>query len=121
MATAVEVLAAIPSIIYRMWGLFVLAPVIATHVQPWLTKHLVHSVVSGRRRARHADGVAFRVDGHPHHGVVARLTMVPTPMKEAASGLATLGMLRSVVLPYTRSDWWGQWCWVGAGVTKPWR
>jgi phosphate transport system permease protein len=37
---AVELLAAIPSIIYGMWGLFVFAPFLATHVQPFLTDHL---------------------------------------------------------------------------------
>lgn len=33
---AVELLAAIPSIIYGFWGLFILSPWLATHLQPWL-------------------------------------------------------------------------------------
>lgn len=33
---AIELLAAIPSIIYGMWGLFVFAPFMADHVQPYL-------------------------------------------------------------------------------------
>src|SRR5580704_9339296 len=33
---AIELLAAVPSIIYGIWGLFVLAPVLQRHVQPWL-------------------------------------------------------------------------------------
>jgi len=33
---AIELLAAIPSIIYGMWGLFVFAPFLADYVQPWL-------------------------------------------------------------------------------------
>lgn len=33
---AIELLAAIPSIIYGMWGLFVFAPYMADHVQPFL-------------------------------------------------------------------------------------
>ena len=37
---AVELLAAIPSIIYGMWGLFVFAPFMADHVQPLLGKYL---------------------------------------------------------------------------------
>jgi phosphate transport system permease protein len=37
---AIELLAAIPSIIYGMWGLFVFAPAFSAHVQPWLTDHL---------------------------------------------------------------------------------
>ncbi|KTD38308.1 Phosphate transport system permease protein PstC [Legionella moravica] len=33
---AIDVLAGIPSIIYGMWGLFALAPILSTYVQPWL-------------------------------------------------------------------------------------
>src|SRR3977135_160565 len=36
LGTAIELLAAIPSIIYGMWGLFVFAPSLA-QLQPWLT------------------------------------------------------------------------------------
>ncbi len=39
---AVELLAAVPSIIFGIWGLFVLAPVLQRHVQPWLISHLGH-------------------------------------------------------------------------------
>jgi phosphate transport system permease protein len=37
---AVELLAAIPSIVYGMWGFFVLAPVMSTTIEPWLTEKL---------------------------------------------------------------------------------
>ena len=33
--TAIELLAAIPSIIYGMWGFFVIVPLMAQYVQPW--------------------------------------------------------------------------------------
>lgn len=36
----VEMLAAIPSVIYGLWGIFVLAPWLRTMVQPWLGKYL---------------------------------------------------------------------------------
>jgi len=36
----VELLAAIPSVIYGLWGVFVLAPLLRSHVQPWLAKYL---------------------------------------------------------------------------------
>ena len=36
--SAIELLAAIPSIIYGMWGLFVFAPFMADHVQPFLAR-----------------------------------------------------------------------------------
>ena len=38
LGTAIELLAAIPSIIYGMWGLFVFAPFMSTYVQPVLGK-----------------------------------------------------------------------------------
>src|SRR3546814_7708918 len=37
---AIELLAGIPSIIYGMWGLFVLVPVLAEHVYPWIDANL---------------------------------------------------------------------------------
>src|SRR5258708_15433740 len=40
LGTAIELLAAIPSIIYGMWGLFVFAPGFATYVQPLLRRTL---------------------------------------------------------------------------------
>jgi phosphate transport system permease protein len=36
----VELLAAIPSVIYGMWGIFVLSPILRNHVQPFLSNHL---------------------------------------------------------------------------------
>lgn len=36
----VELLAAIPSVIYGLWGIFVLAPLLRNHVQPWLSEYL---------------------------------------------------------------------------------
>jgi phosphate transport system permease protein len=39
---AVELLAAVPSIIFGIWGLFVMAPVLQRHVQPWLIHNLGH-------------------------------------------------------------------------------
>ncbi len=35
---AIELLAAIPSIVYGMWGFFVLAPFMSENVQPWFTE-----------------------------------------------------------------------------------
>src|SRR5690606_20286275 len=49
--TALELLAGIPSIIYGMWGLFVLVPVMTGSVTPWLNDH--HVTIPGL-------GVLFR-------------------------------------------------------------
>lgn len=35
----IEMLAAIPSVVYGLWGIFVLAPWLRTSVEPWLAKH----------------------------------------------------------------------------------
>ncbi|MGH2524804.1 MAG: phosphate ABC transporter permease subunit PstC, partial [Anaerolineales bacterium] len=35
-----ELLAAIPSVIYGLWGIFILAPLLREHVQPWLARNL---------------------------------------------------------------------------------
>jgi phosphate transport system permease protein len=35
-----ELLAAIPSVIYGLWGIFVLAPLLREYVQPWLARNL---------------------------------------------------------------------------------
>ncbi|MCI0348695.1 MAG: phosphate ABC transporter permease subunit PstC, partial [Acidobacteriales bacterium] len=35
----VELLAAIPSVIYGLWGIFVLAPLVRTYLQPWLARN----------------------------------------------------------------------------------
>ena len=35
-----ELLAAIPSVVFGLWAIFVLAPLLRTHVQPWLAKYL---------------------------------------------------------------------------------
>ena len=37
---AIELLAAIPSIIYGMWGLFTLAPIMSGHIEPFLQRSL---------------------------------------------------------------------------------
>jgi phosphate transport system permease protein len=51
--TAIELLAGIPSIIYGMWGLFVLVPVMTEYVTPWLNETWANARSSARcSRAR---------------------------------------------------------------------
>ncbi|NLB57994.1 MAG: phosphate ABC transporter permease subunit PstC [Gammaproteobacteria bacterium] len=113
-STAVELLAAIPSIIYGMWGLFVLVPVMTTHVTPWLNDNL--GAIPGL-------GMLFR--GPPlgigllTAGLVLAIMVipfitstmrevfltVPTRLKESAYALGSTKWEVSwdIVLPYTRS------------------
>ncbi|MCU0690759.1 MAG: phosphate ABC transporter permease subunit PstC [Polyangiaceae bacterium] len=109
-STAVEVLAAIPSIIYGMWGLFVVAPLVADHLQPALTEYLgflplFRGPPMGIGMLTAALVLAVMVI--PYISAVARdlFSMVPIPIKEAAVGVGATRweVVRSVVLPYTRS------------------
>ena len=52
LGTAVELLAAIPSIIYGMWGLFVFAPFFADYVQPALTSVVRRRLAASGRCSR---------------------------------------------------------------------
>ena len=45
--TAIELLAGVPSIIYGMWGFFVLMPVMREHMIPWLDAHVGPLPVAG--------------------------------------------------------------------------
>jgi len=111
---AIELLAAIPSIIYGMWGLFVFAPFMAAHVEPWLSDHLGQLPVIGGVFAGPPIGIgllsASIVLGImiiPFIATVARdvFNAVPPQLKEAAVALGSTRweILRRVTLPYTRS------------------
>ncbi|MCE5314951.1 MAG: phosphate ABC transporter permease subunit PstC [Armatimonadota bacterium] len=105
--TAIELLAAIPSIIYGMWGLFVFAPFMADHVQPWLGKYLGASPLFqgppmgiGMLTA----GMILALMILPFISSVMRdvLQMVPPVMKESAYGLGatTWEVTKDVSMPY---------------------
>ncbi|HZP67005.1 MAG TPA: phosphate ABC transporter permease subunit PstC, partial [Rudaea sp.] len=46
-ASAIELLAGIPSIIYGMWGLFVFVPFMSAHIMPFLILHVGHWPIIG--------------------------------------------------------------------------
>lgn len=104
---AIELLAAIPSIVYGMWGLFVLAPLMATYVQPWLKAHLgflplFSGAVMGIGMLTASLVLTLMII--PFIASVSRdvFLMVPQPLKEAAYGLGctTWEVVRDVMLPY---------------------
>ena len=112
--TAVELLAAIPSIIYGMWGLFVFAPFMATHVEPWLTDKLGGLPVIGALFTGPPIGIGLLTASVvlgimiiPFITAVARdvFNAVPASLKEAAVALGSTRweILSRVTLPYTRS------------------
>jgi phosphate transport system permease protein len=111
---AIELLAAIPSIIYGMWGLFVFAPFMAVHVEPWLNDHLGTLPLVGVLFTGPPIGIGLLTAGLvlgimiiPFISAVARdvFNAVPTPLKEAAVALGSTRweILTRVTLPYTRS------------------
>lgn len=111
--TAVELLAAIPSIIYGMWGLFVFAPVFATHVQPWFLDNLGDWPVVGLLFSGPPLGIGIFTAGFvlaimiiPFIAAVMRdvFELVPRVLKESAFGLGatTWEVVWRVVLPYAR-------------------
>ena len=111
--TAIELLAAVPSIIYGMWGFFVLAPAIGSTVKPWLAATL--GQVPGLHRVfTNAPGdssiftasVVLAVMITPFIAATMRdvFLTVPVIFKESAFGLGCTPweVMRRVVLPYTR-------------------
>lgn len=110
---AIELLAAIPSIIYGMWGLFVFAPYFAKNGQPWLKEHLTVLPVIGRLFDGPMMGIGLMTASLilsvmiiPFIASVMRdiFLTVPEMIKESAYGLGATQweVLKSVVIPYTR-------------------
>jgi len=113
LGTAVELLAAIPSIIYGMWGLFVFAPVFGDHVQPLLQKTLGNVWLVGPLFQGAPNGIGVLAAGFilsimviPFIASVMRdvFEIVPPVLKESAYGLGatTWEVVWNVVLPYTK-------------------
>ncbi len=113
--TAIELLAAIPSIIYGMWGLFVFVPIFKAHVQPLLGASLGSLPVVGALFDGPPFGVGMLTAGLilaimilPFISAVMRdvFETVPTMLRESAFGLGatTWEVVWNVILPYTRTS-----------------
>lgn len=112
-STAIELLAAIPSIIYGMWGLFVFAPIFSEYAQPWITDHIGNWPLVGVLFQGPPMGIGIFTAGLilaimviPFISAVMRdvFDLVPTVLKESAYGVGctTWEVVWNVVLPYTR-------------------
>jgi len=109
---AIELLAGIPSIIYGIWGLFVLAPFLQQYVQPALISAfadtpLLSTLFAGPPMASACSPRTHsRRDGAAFIASISRdvFDTVPPVLKEAASGIGctTWEVMAHVVLPYTR-------------------
>ncbi|WP_290888099.1 phosphate ABC transporter permease subunit PstC [Arenimonas sp.] len=114
LGAAIELLAGIPSIIYGMWGLFVLAPILGNHVYPWLDENIGTLPGIGFLFAGPPLGIGMLTAGIvlaimviPFISSVMRevFLTVPTRLKESAYALGstTTEVVWDIVLPYTRS------------------
>ena len=110
---AIELLAAIPSIIYGMWGLFVFAPILADYLQPALIKVLGPIPLVGALFQGPPMGIGVLTAGIilaimviPFISAVIRdvFEVVPAVLKESAYavGSTTWEVVWNVVLPYTK-------------------
>ena len=112
--TAIEMLAAIPSIIYGMWGLFVFVPFFQEFIQPSLISALSPIPFIGWMFSGAPFGIGIFTAGLilaimviPFITAVMRdvFELVPPLLKESAYGLgsSTWEVMWKVVLPFTRS------------------
>ncbi|TXI49746.1 MAG: phosphate ABC transporter permease subunit PstC [Lysobacter sp.] len=112
--TAIELLAGVPSIIYGMWGFFVLMPVMRDSVIPWLNDHLGPLPVIGALFQGPPIGAGMLTSGLvlaimvvPFISSVMRevFLTVPGRLKESAYALGSTRweVVWDIVLPYTRS------------------
>jgi len=111
---AVELLAAVPSIIYGMFGLFIFAPVFADHIEPALSGTLGKIPYIGTLFSGAPNGIGMLCAGLilalmilPFIAAVMRdvFEIVPPMLKESAYGLGctTWEVARYIVLPYTKA------------------
>lgn len=113
-STAIELLASIPSIVFGIWGLFVLAPILQRTVQPWLIDHVgpvpgVGKLFQGPPYGigMLTAGVVLAVMVLPFITAVMRevFRMAPRSLKEAAYGMGATqwNVVWDVVMPWSRT------------------
>lgn len=111
---AIELLAAIPSIVYGMWGLFVFAPLFADYFQTPVGNVLADIPLIGALFSGPAFGIGILAAGIilaimiiPYISAVMRDVFEQTPvmMKESAYGIGctTWEVIWHIVLPFTRN------------------
>jgi phosphate transport system permease protein len=114
LGTAIELLAAVPSIIYGMFGLFIIAPLFAEYIQPALAATLGQVPGLGILFSGAFNGIGVLCAGLilammilPFIASVMRdvFDIVPPVLKESAYGIGctTWEVVKNVVLPYTKA------------------
>jgi len=111
---AIELLAAVPSIVYGMWGLLVFGPILSTYVQQPLQALLTGVPILGSLVSGPPVGIGILSAGIilaimiiPFIASVMRDVFEVTPpmLKESAYALGstTWEVVRNIVLPYTKT------------------
>jgi phosphate transport system permease protein len=111
--TAIELLAAVPSIIYGMWGFFVIVPIMSQYVEPTLIDAfdgipVLQDLFAGPPfgTGLFTAAMVLAVMVIPFIAATMRdvFETVPPVFKESAYGVGctTWEVMRSIVLPYTR-------------------
>ncbi len=109
-ATLIELLAAVPSVIYGLWGIFVLIPLLRDHFWP-VARHALSwlPIFSGVFYGPSvlAGGVILSIMVLPYIAAVSREVLLAVPPSQREAGLA-LGATRwetvwTVILPYGRA------------------
>ena len=108
----VDLLAAIPSVVFGLWGITVLAPILARSVYPWLEDNLgflpfFAGPASSSGRTMMTAAIVLAVMVLPIITAISREVFLQTPILHEEASLA-LGatkweMIRQAVLPYGRS------------------
>ncbi len=115
---AIEMLAAIPSIIYGMWGLFTLAPIMADYIEPALQNTLGQIPIIGKLFEGTPQGidlftasVVLSIMIIPFIASIARdsLNLTPNLMKESAYALGATkwDVVKDVMIPYAKLGIYG--------------
>lgn len=110
---AIELLAAIPSIIYGMWGLFALSPIMSDHVEPFLKKltvgiPLVNILFQGTPMGIDilTASVILSIMIIPFTASISRdsFNLTPAVVKESAYavGATRWEVVKNVVIPYSK-------------------
>jgi phosphate transport system permease protein len=109
-ASLVELLAAIPSVVLGLWGILVLGPFVGEHLEPWLHHHLgfIPFFSGFPENSGILVGIlVLTIMVVPITSSVCRELFLSVP-EELEQGALALGatrweMVRGVILPYTRS------------------
>lgn len=112
-AGAIELLAAVPSIVYGLWGLVVFAPVFA-RIEPWISNSFGHIPGIGVLFQGPPMGIGMLTAGIvlaimilPYISSIMRdvFQIVPASLRESAyaMGATTWEVAWDIILPYTRS------------------